>query len=101
MMAPAIMTPGEVNGLCSGVTCAKELSFAKEHISIELAGYLCLEFLDGSHDDLVLRLLEKIAQCPGPINPFGMGFHGLGLISCDDVVNGPDIATGVELYCLT
>jgi hypothetical protein len=34
---------------------------------IELPGDLCSEFVDGCGDHFVLRLLEKLPQCPGSV----------------------------------
>ncbi len=77
------------------------IELVEKHVSGKLSSDLGLEFLHGRCDDLILGLLEKFAQSPGPIKQLGVDLNVLGLISHDDVVHGPDVTSGVELDCLT
>ncbi len=47
-------------------------------------------------DLFVFWLLEKLAQSPGPVEPFGVDLHFLAVIGRDDVIHGPNIAAGVD-----
>ncbi len=69
----------------------------KEFIGIKLSGDLSLEALNRGHDDFIFPLLEKLPQGPGPFEPLGVDLDLFGLISCDDMVHGPNITSWVEL----
>ncbi len=77
------------------------VKLVEKHVSGKLSINLGPEFLDGRCDNLILGLLEKFAQSPGPIKQLGVDLNVLGLVSRDDVVLGPDVTSGVELDCLT
>ncbi len=72
------------------------LEFIDQYLGIELARDLCAESVDCRRDLLVLWLLEKLAQGPGPIQPLGMDLDLLAVVGCDDVVHGPDVTAGID-----
>jgi hypothetical protein len=67
-----------------------------QNLSIKLSGDLCAESVDRLHDLFVFQMLEKLAQGPGPVQPFRIDLDLLAVVSRDDVVNSPDIAAWVN-----
>ncbi len=47
-------------------------------------------------DLFVFWLLEKLANSPGPVKPFGVDLQFLTVVHRDDVIHGPDVAAGVD-----
>jgi len=43
------------------------LQFVEQYLGVELAGDLRPEFVNGSGDHLVFRLLKELAQGPSPV----------------------------------
>ncbi len=68
----------------------------EQNLSIKLARDLGAKLFNGRGNHLVFRLLEKLPQCPGPVEPFGVDLDLLAAIGLDDVVHGPNVTTGVD-----
>jgi len=72
------------------------LQLIDHDLGVELAGYLLAESVDRLRDFLVLWLQEKLTQGPGPVEPFGVDLNLLAVVNRDDVIHGPDVATGID-----
>ena len=71
-----------------------------QNIGVESAGDSLPEPVDRFRDLFVLWLLEELSQSPGPVEPFGVDLQFLAVVGRDDVIHGPDVAAGVDSYCL-
>ncbi len=70
--------------------------FVEQDLGIKLAGDLSAELVDGRGDHLAFRLLEQLSQGPGVVEPLGVYFDLLIVISRDYVVHGPDVTTWID-----
>jgi len=68
----------------------------EQDLGIELPGDHGVKLVDGCGDHLIFWLLKKLPQHPGPVKPSGVDLNLLAVISCDDVIHGMDITTGVD-----
>ena len=71
-----------------------------QNIGVESAGDSLPEPVDRFCDLVAFWLLEKLAQSPGPVEPFGVDLQFLAVVGRDDVIHGPDVAAGVDSDCL-
>ncbi len=65
-----------------------------QDLGVEFAGDSFPESADRFCDLFVFWLLEKLAQSPGPVEPFGVDIQFLAVVGCDDVSHGPNVAAG-------
>jgi len=72
------------------------LQLLDQDISIELAGDLGPQAVDGGEDDFALGLLKQLWQSPGPVEPSVLDLDFLAVIGRDDVIHGPDVAAWVD-----
>ncbi len=72
------------------------LQLIDHDLGVELAGDLLAESVDRLRDFLVLWLQEKLTQGPRTVEPFGVDLNLLAVVSCDDVIHGPDVAAGID-----
>ncbi len=77
------------------------LQLINQELGIKLAGDSFPESVNRFGDLFVFRLLEKLAQSPGPVEPFGVELNLLAVVGRDDVIHGPDVAAGIDLDGLT
>ncbi len=60
----------------------------EKFISVELARDLHPELVDQGDDGFAFHVVEKLGQCPSPVEPLGLYRHVFSLVSRDDVVHG-------------
>ncbi len=77
------------------------LQFVDQDLGIELARDSFPELVNRFCDLFIFRLLEKLGQSPGPVEPFGVDLDLLAVVSRDDVIHGPDVAAGIDPDGLT
>ncbi len=77
------------------------LQLVDQDLGIEFAGDSFPELVNHFCDLFIFRLLEKLGQSPGPIEPFGVDLDLLAVVGRDDVIHGPDVEAGIDPDGLT
>ncbi len=67
-----------------------------QDLGVEFAGDSFPESVDCFCDLFIFLVLEKLAQSPGPVEPFGVDIQFLAVVGRDDVIHGQDVAAGVD-----
>jgi len=77
------------------------LQLVDQNLGVKLAGDSFPKSVNCLRDLFIFQLLEKLAQSPGPVEPFGVDLDLLAVVSHDDVIHGPDVAAGIDPDSLT
>ncbi len=77
------------------------LQLVDQNLGVELARDSFPKSIACLCDLFIFWLLEKLAQSPGPVEPFGVDLNLRAVVGCDDVIHGPDVAAGIDPDGLT